>query len=59
MANENNLKPIRSVNEAREKGKKGGKKSGEIRAKNIIIVLHTKSINKNIFSTNFDKKYNE
>lgn len=31
MANEKNLKPIRSKSEAREKGKKGGQKSGEVR----------------------------
>lgn len=31
MANSENLKPVQSKNEAREKGKKGGKKSGEIR----------------------------
>lgn len=31
MANEQNLKPIRSVSEAREKGRKGGKASGESR----------------------------
>ncbi len=31
MANENNLIPIRSESEAREKGAKGGKKSGESR----------------------------
>lgn len=31
MANEENLKPIRSTDEAREKGSKGGKKSGEVR----------------------------
>ena len=31
MANKNNLKPIRSESEAREKGKKGGIKSGEKR----------------------------
>ena len=31
MANEENLKPVRSVSEAREKGSKGGKKSGEVR----------------------------
>ncbi len=31
MANNKNLKPIRSENEAREKGRKGGKKSGETR----------------------------
>ncbi len=33
MANEQNLKPIRSVSEAREKGRKGGKASGESRRK--------------------------
>lgn len=31
MANNENLKPIRTKNEAREKGKNGGKKSGEVR----------------------------
>lgn len=31
MANEKNLKPIRSKSEAKRKGKKGGKKSGESR----------------------------
>lgn len=31
MANSENLKPIRSMSEAREKGKKGGIKSGEVR----------------------------
>lgn len=31
MANEKNLKPIRTKSEAREKGKNGGKKSGEAR----------------------------
>ena len=31
MANNENLIPIRTKNEAREKGKKGGKKSGESR----------------------------
>ena len=34
MANEQNLKPIRTKSEAREKGRKGGKKSGEVRARN-------------------------
>ncbi len=33
MANEQNLKPIRSVSEAREKGRKGGKASGQSRRK--------------------------
>lgn len=31
MANSENLKPIRSMSEARENGKKGGIKSGEVR----------------------------
>jgi vacuolar-type H+-ATPase subunit B/Vma2 len=31
MANKNNLKPVRSKKEARERGKKGGIKSGEVR----------------------------
>jgi hypothetical protein len=31
MANSENLKPIRSESEARENGKKGGIKSGEVR----------------------------
>lgn len=31
MTSNENLKPIRSKEEAREKGKKGGKKSGEVR----------------------------
>ena len=29
-----NLKPVKSVEEAREKGAKGGKKSGEVRRQN-------------------------
>lgn len=31
MANENNLKPVRTKSEARERGRKGGIKSGEVR----------------------------
>lgn len=31
MANSENLKPVRTKSEAREKGKKGGIKSGEVR----------------------------
>lgn len=37
MANEKNLKPIRSVSEAREKGKKGGKKSGKVRREKRLL----------------------
>lgn len=33
MANEQNLKPVRSKKEARERGKAGGIKSGQVRAK--------------------------
>lgn len=32
VANEKNLKPVRSKEEARERGKKGGIKSGKVRA---------------------------
>lgn len=52
MANEKNLKPIRSKSEAREKGKKGGKKSGEVRAQRktlrdeLLALLATKSEDK-------------
>ena len=31
MANDENLKPVRTKNEARERGRNGGKKSGEAR----------------------------
>lgn len=31
MANNENLKPVRNKNEARERGRNGGKKSGEVR----------------------------
>lgn len=31
MANNENLKPVRTKNEARERGRNGGKKSGEVR----------------------------
>lgn len=54
MANENNLKPVRSKNEARERGKKGGIKSGEVRAKKktlkeeLIVLLETKIEDKTI-----------
>ncbi|MEG2869950.1 MAG: hypothetical protein RR875_00155 [Clostridium sp.] len=33
MANEQNLRPVRSASEARERGRNGGKKSGEVRRK--------------------------
>ena len=37
MANEKNLKPVRSKEEARERGKKGGIKSGETRRKKAAL----------------------
>ena len=37
MANEQNLKPVRSKSEARERGRKGGKKSGEVRRERAIL----------------------
>lgn len=54
MANEKNLKPVRSKKEARERGKKGGIKSGEVRAKKktlkeeLIALLETKIEEKTI-----------
>lgn len=37
MANEKNLKPVRSKKEARERGINGGKKSGEARRKKKLL----------------------
>ena len=37
MANEKNLKPIRTESEAREKGRNGGKKSGEVRRRKRLL----------------------
>ena len=37
MANESNLKPVRSTSEAREKGRAGGKKSGEVRRQKKLL----------------------
>lgn len=37
MANEKNLKPVRSKREARERGKKGGQKSGEVRREKRLL----------------------
>lgn len=54
MANEKNLKPIRTKSEAREKGKKGGIKSGEVRAQRktlkeeLLVLLETKVEDKTI-----------
>ena len=54
MANEKNLKPVRTKKEARERGKNGGIKSGEIRAQRktlreeLLALLRTKVKNKTI-----------
>lgn len=54
MANENNLKPVRSTSEAREKGKKGGIASGEARRKRktlkeeLLLLLESKNYNEKI-----------
>lgn len=37
MANENNLKKIKTTSEAREKGRAGGKKSGEVRRQKKLL----------------------
>ena len=37
MANEQNLKPIQSTSEAREKGRAGGIKSGEVRRQRTTL----------------------
>lgn len=54
MANEQNLKPVRSKKEAREKGRQGGIKSGEVRAQRktlrqeLLTLLETKIEDKTI-----------
>ena len=54
MANEKNLKPVRTKKEARERGRKGGKKSAEVRAKRktlkeeLLLLLETKNYNEKI-----------
>ena len=54
MSNKENLKPIRTKNEAREKGRKGGIKSGEVRRKRkalreeLILLLETNNYNQKI-----------
>ena len=54
MSNKENLKPIRTKNEAREKGKHGGIKSGEVRRKRkalreeLILLLETNNYNQKI-----------
>lgn len=47
MANKDNLKPVRTKEEARERGKKGGIKSGEVRRERktlkdeLLLILAT------------------
>ena len=54
MSNKENLKPIRTKNETREKGRKGGIKSGEVRRKRkalreeLILLLETNNYNQKI-----------
>lgn len=54
MANEQNLKPIRTKKEARERGRNGGIKSGEVRAQRktlreeLLALLETKVEDKTI-----------
>lgn len=54
MANEQNLKPVRTKEEARKRGKAGGIKSGKIRAQRktlrdeLLVLLETKVENKTI-----------
>lgn len=54
MANESNLKPVRSKEEARERGKQGGIKSGEVRRKRktlkeeLLALLGTENYNNKI-----------
>jgi len=60
MANEQNLKPVRTKKEARERGKKGGKKSGEVRKQRkafkeaLLLALDTKKDNKTIQDIGID-----
>lgn len=60
MANTENLKPVRSKEEARERGKKGGKRSGEVRKQRkafkeaLLLALDTKKDNKTIQDIGID-----
>lgn len=54
MANEQNLKPVRTKKEARERGRAGGIKSGKVRAERktfkeeLLTLLREKDTQKNI-----------
>ena len=60
MANEKNLKPVRTKEEARERGKKGGIASGKARQERkafkeaLILALTTKKDNKTIQDIGID-----
>ena len=60
MANESNLKPVRSKEEARERGKAGGIKSGEVRRERkafkeaLLLALTTKKNDKTIQDIGID-----
>ena len=45
MANEKNLKPVRTKKEARERGRNGGIKSGEVRAQRKTLRVTQKHLN--------------
>lgn len=47
MANEQNLKPVKTTKEARERGANGGRKSGEARRRKKSIMECTKMILEN------------
>lgn len=52
MPNEKNLKPPRSTEEARERGKKGGKRSGEVRRRKKALRKMAEIINELPMSEN-------
>lgn len=61
MANEKNLKPVRSTSEARKKGKAGGIKSGKVRAerktlKEELLLLLSTDNNQNKMSVTLLKR---
>ena len=61
MANEKNLKPPRTKSEARERGKKGGKKSGEARRERkalkeqLLLLLETGNARQELCTALLDK----
>ena len=59
--NEGNLKPVRTASEARERGKKGGKKSGEARRERkalkeqLLLLLETGNARQELCTALLDK----